>query len=549
MSLRTGTASLSLADVVWRRAGEQPDGLALVELRDTGDDLTLSWHELVDLADRTATVLTGLGVRPGQTVVAALPNSADLVTVSLALLRIGAVVCPVLPSLREHELGHVLRRSCAHVLVVPESFRGRGHPCEVSAMAEAGLAPDLRHLLIAPGHSPAPSATVPATHRLAAGVAVARPAGASARPPGASPHDVAHLLFTSGTTGEPKGVPHRMDTLNRAALLTADRLGLTSRDRVHIAAPMAHHSGFLYGMWLSLLLGSAQIVQPTWNADRALRAFREWGGTFMQGSTPFLLDLVDAVEAGATAPAALRTFVITGASVPRALLARARARLGVRVCAAWGSTETCMATLSAPEDEPESVAATDGRPLAGVRLRVTDDSGAELAAGCEGHLEMTGPLVFDGYLGRDDRTAEAFTPDGWYRTGDLAVLEPSGYLRITGRAKDVINRGGEKIPVGAIEQLLAAHPSVRESALVAMPDRRLGERACLFVALYPGKSLKLSDVQEFLDVHRVTKHYWPERVELVGALPRNPAGKVQKFLLRDRLRREFTPPEGSAIQC
>ncbi|MFE4946694.1 AMP-binding protein [Streptomyces sp. NPDC056641] len=543
MSRHDGVAQRLLTDIVWERASVRPDGPALVELREAGGDVALSWRELVDRADRTASVLAGLGVRPGEAVVVQLPNSADFVTVSLALLRIGAVVCPVLPSLRENELALILRRSGARVLVVPEMFRNRAHAREVAAMTRGGPVAALEHLLVARGHSPVDRLTDAerdeahlAVHELGACVAEAGPAGEPVGPAGHSPHDVAHLLFTSGTTGEPKGVPHRMDTLNRAAELTGDRLGLTALDRVHIAAPMAHHSGFLYGMWLSMLLGTVQILQPVWEAQRALRAFRDWGGTFMQGSTPFLLDMVDAVDAGAEAPRSLRTFVVTGASVPRALAARARGSLELRVCAAWGSTETCMATLSAPEDDPAMVAATDGRPLDGVRLRVTDDSGAVLETGREGNLEMTGPSVFEGYLGRDDLTAEVFTGDGWYRTGDLAVLESSGYVRITGRVKDVINRGGEKIPAGAIEQLVNAHPSVREAVIVGMPDPRLGERACLFAVLYPGEVLDLEGVRAHLDGERVTKQYWPERVEIVDALPRNPAGKVQKYVLRERIR-------------
>ncbi|MFI0976584.1 AMP-binding protein [Streptomyces sp. NPDC021093] len=557
----------SLTDAVWERALARPHEPALVELRDGGADLVLDRQELVDRADRTAAVLAWLGVGTGDTVVVQLPNSADFVTVSLAALRLGAMVCPVLPSLREHEIAHVLRRSGARVLVVPRAFRRRDRVAEVAAMAAAGRTGALRHLVVTRGTPPdthplvgtagpgGPYESSVAVHDLARSVALAEPLSSTARPVALPARHVAHLLFTSGTTGEPKGVPHRMDTLDRAATLAADRLGLTAADRVHIAAPMAHHSGFLYGMWLSLLLGAVQIVQPVWEAGRALRAFDDWHGTFMQGSTPFLLDMVDAVDAGAPVPKSLRTFVITGASVPRAVAERARSTLGVQVCAAWGSTETCMATLSAPGDDPASVAATDGRPLDGVRLRVTDDAGAALGTGREGHLEMTGPCVFDGYLEdgcpgdgcpqdncpephpvaqRDGLTAEAFTDDGWYRTGDLAVLERTGFLRITGRAKDVINRGGEKIPAGLVEQLMATHPAVREAAVVGLPDPRLGERACLFAVVRPGAELGLSDVQEHLDSHRVTKHYWPERLEIVDALPRNPAGKVQKFLLRER---------------
>ncbi len=535
---RTGT------DAVWQRAATDPDATALVELREHGADRVLGWRELADRADRTATVLAGLGVRAGDTVVVQLPNSADFVTVSLAVLRVGAVVCPVLPGLRAPDLAHILTSSLARVMVVPAAFRGRCCAVDVTAMAAAGRTAALRHVLVAQG--PAPAGPVAgrrpgrsrrvAVHQLDADIAAVWPHGAAPSPARLSPHDLALLLFTSGTTGEPKGVPHRTAALDRAAHLAAGRLRLTAGDRVHIAAPMADHSGFLYGMWLALLLGAVQIVQPVWDAGRALRAIQEWGGTCLPGTPSLLLDLADAVDSGAPAPRSLCTFVATGCAVPRTFAARARGLSQVRVCVAWGSAETFLATLSAPDDDPDLLASTGGRPLDGVRLRVTDDSGAVLGPECEGQVELTGPSVFEGYLDRPDLTGAAFTDDGWYRTGDLGVVQPSGHLRITGRVADRIDRGGVRIPAALIEQAMAAHPAVRECAVVGVPDPQLGERACLVAVLHPGATLDLDGVRHHLDGHRVAQRYWPERVEITDRLPRNPAGTVRTYLLREYIR-------------
>ncbi|WP_327347364.1 AMP-binding protein [Streptomyces europaeiscabiei] len=539
--------SCPLPDVVWNRARVDPEGLALVEVGEV-EDTTVSWGQLVDGAERMAFLLLDLGVRPGEAVMVQLPNSAAFVMASLAALRIGAVCCPVLPALGQRELSFALRRSGARVLFVADEFRKRGYADEVWAMAGAGETASLEHVLVI-REGPAGKRcweqnadTGVCFHDLTRSMATARPAKLAQRLSTLSPDMVAHLLFTSGTTGEPKGVPHRMGILNQAALLMSRRIGLSGQDRWHIASPMAHHSGFLYGMWVALLLGGVQILQPVWDAERALEAFADWRGTFMQGATPFLLDMVEAVGGGASPPDSLATFVITGASVPRALSARARSLLGTRVCAGWGSTETCFATLSAPGDDLELVTATDGRPLDGVQLRIVDDDDRVMAPGEEGNLQAKGPCVFEGYLDRPDLTAQAFSADGWYRTGDLAVLEPTGCLRITGRVKDVINRGGEKIPVGDIEQVLMTHPAVRDAAVVAMPDARLGERACLFAVLDRGTFLDLAAVRNFLEEEKVAKPYWPERVEIVDTLPRNPAGKVQKFLLRQRV-------QGAASRC
>jgi cyclohexanecarboxylate-CoA ligase len=324
-----------------------------------------------------------------------------------------------------------------------------------------------------------------------------------------------------------------MDALTRAAAMEIRHLGLTTEDRIFIPSPLAHQTGFLYGMWLAVVRGVPQILQPIWDGRTALAALREWGGTFVQAATPFLTDLVDAVEATGEQPESLRIFVATGTAVPRNLAERATRILGAAVCGAWGSTESCLGSLSAPGDEPAEMWGTDGRALAGVRLRITDDAGTVLPPGREGNFEVHSDCLFVGYLDHPEWTAEALTPDGWYRTGDLAVLDEAGYVHINGRVKDVVNRGGEKVPVAEIEQLLYTHPAVRDVAIVAMPDPRLGERACAFVV--PNGAFDFAELRRFLDERQVAKQYWPERLEMVTALPRNPTGKVQKFLLRQQV--------------
>jgi len=249
---------------------------------------------------------------------------------------------------------------------------------------------------------------------------------------------------------------------------------------------------------------------------------------------------VTAVADSGRPPEALRIFVATGTAVPRTLAERATGLLGTAVCGAWGTTETCLGTLAAPGDEPAQVWGTDGRALDGVGIRVVDDAGAVLGPGVEGNFEVTSDCLFDGYLDRPDLTAEALSTDGWYRSGDLAVISEAGFVRITGRVKDVINRGGEKVPVAEIEQLLHQHPAIREVAVVAMPDPRLGERACAYAVA--DTAIDLAEIQRFLDTRQVSIHYWPERLELLAELPRNPAGKVQKYLLRQRIK-ELTDSE------
>lgn len=494
----------------WARA--KPNELALVDVSRPVPH-TWSWRELSAQAGELGARLTGLGLEPGEPVAMLLPNWGESVAAVLGVLGAGAVPVPLLPALGPRETRLACARTGARVFLMSEESYERVHREDGLGRIEDRLGGGA-HVLLA-GR---------------AGDGQARPLVAG------GPYG--QLAFTSGTTGEGRCVLHRAETLTTAVRLATGRLGITQADRVLVPCPLAHHSGFLYGMWLAWAAGCPQILQGPWDAGRALAALDAWGGTFAQVATPMLVDLAAAVEGGCTPPATLRVCVATGGAVPPRLAERASRALGTAVLRAWGSTETCMGTLADPSDPPERGWSTDGRPLDGVRVRIVDDGGRALGAGRAGNLEVRSPCLFDGY-GRDtERDRSAFTEDGWYRSGDLAVRDESGAVRITGRVTDVVNRGGEKVPVVAIEALLFDHEAVADVAITAVRDARLGERACAFVVLRPGHALSLLDVREHLDRCGVTRHYWPERLEVVDRLPRNGAGKVQKLVLRQSVEGE-----------
>jgi cyclohexanecarboxylate-CoA ligase len=500
-----------------RHARERPGERSVVEISADGSIRELTWAALKTGADRVAAALLALGVQPGENVAFQLPNRLEFVTIALGALRAGAVCEPLMPIFRERELGFMLGESRARVLFVPREHRGRDH----AAMAEGlrSQLPRLEHIVALPE----------------AYDELLDKASTGDFPKLTGAH-VAQLLFTSGTSGEPKGALQRHDVLDRAADHHIGHFGLGSEDVIYVPSPLAHQTGFLYGMWIALRLGVPQILQEVWDAEVGLDAMRRFGVTFVQAATPFLADLTRVAEERGETPGALTTFVATGAAIPRELARRSRVVLGAEVGGAWGTTESCLGCAFAPGDPPERAWGTDGRALSNVRLRIVDDDAKELAPGEEGNFEVHTDCLFEGYLNRPELTAEAITPDGWYRTGDLARIDDAGYVRITGRVKDVINRGGEKVPVAEIEQLLHAHPAVREVAIVAMPDERLGERACAFVV----GELDFDTMLEYLDSHRVSKTYWPERLELVDTLPRTPSGKIQKFVLRAQARELVT---------
>ncbi|MBV9194141.1 MAG: AMP-binding protein [Solirubrobacterales bacterium] len=505
-----------ILDDLDRHARKRPGERAVVEVDAAGAVRELGWGELADEADRIEGVLRALGVGPGEPVAFQLPNRLEFVTIALAALRIGAICEPLMPIFRERELSFMLRQSAARVLFVAREFRGRDYLGTALELRET--LPALEHVLVVGEDGAfAPSRVSPSRPR-----------------PRPGPEQIAQLLFTSGTSGEPKGVLHRHGVLTRAADAHIRHFGLGADDVIYVPSPLAHQTGFLYGMWIALRLGVPQLVQEAWDAEVGLAAMERFGVTFVQAATPFLADLTREAREGGTPPRALRTFVATGAAIPRDLAREAREVLGAEVGGAWGTTESCLGTAFAAGDLPQRAWSTDGRPLEGVDIRVVDDRGRALPPGAEGHFEVLTDCLFEGYLNRPDLTAEALTADGWYRTGDLARIDEQGYLRITGRVKDVINRGGEKVPVAEIEQLLFGHPAIREVAIVAMPDERLGERACAFAVLEPGAELDLPAMLAYLDSHRVSKTYWPERLELTGALPKTPSGKIQKFVLREQ---------------
>lgn len=528
--------TIHLVDCVAARAHNRPNDLAVIHARGT-TSFAWSWRKLWREAERIAALLLDLQVCPGEVVAYQLPNCAEFVAITLAVLRVGAVCCPLMPMYREREVARALERSRARLLFVMGAAGKRRPVDEIATFAHRLR--ELEHLIVIGGRDRA--AALPETSHLTScwleqRLATVETDARALESRSVSSQARAQLLFTSGTSGMPKGVMHRHDTLMEAVELAARHLGLTDRDRLFVPSPLAHQTGFLYGMWLALRLGAAQVLQSVWEPHQALATMREWRATFVQAATPFLADLVQAVADGGEPPRSLRLFIATGATVPRSLARRATDVLRTAVCGAFGTTESCLATLSAPDDPPEKAWGSDGRALASVHIRVCDEAGEPVPAGTEGHLQVRSPTMFEGYLDDPELTADAYTPDGWYRTGDLAMIDAEGFLHVTGRVKDVINRGGEKIPVAEIEQLLHEHEAVREAAIVAIPDARLGERACAFVAPQAGRSFDFPTMCGFLDARRVAKPYWPERLELIAELPRTASGKVQKFILRERAR-------------
>ena len=502
-----------------RRALEQcPDKTAVVSYAAGSDaPVRLTYRDLDARVERIARGLVRLGVGRSDVVTFQLPNCWEFIALSLACVRIGAVANPVMPIFRQHELGFMLNFGESKVFVVPKVFRGFDYEAMARGMLD-GL-PHLRHLLVLGGEGESSFES-----------ALLRDDPTPLKGPGLGPDDVLLLMYTSGTTGEPKGVMHTSNTLfsNLHAYIAAMELG--HDDVILGASPMAHLTGYAYLAMLPLILNATTVLQDIWEARRALQIACAEGVTFSMASTPFVADLCNAVEAGEPTTPGFNKFSCAGAPIPPVLIERAASILGMRLCSAWGMTENGAVTVTEPSRAMDKSGVSDGRPLPGMELKVVDANGHSLPPGESGSLLVRGASLFGGYLKRPQLNATS--ADGWFDTGDVATIDAEGYIRITGHTKDVVIRGGENIPVVEIENLLYQHPAIAVVAIVGYPDRRLGERVCAFVSLKPGASFSFQEMVGYLEGRQVAKQYWPERLEIVDDLPRTPSGKLQKFKLR-----------------
>jgi cyclohexanecarboxylate-CoA ligase len=516
-----------ITDFLDEVATATPDKLAAI---DTHGEIT--YGELKRLSDRAALGLLELGVRPGDVVSFQLPNWIEFLVVHFAVTRIGAINNPLIPIYRDREVGFMVALAQSKVIVVPQEFRGYDYPGMVERLR--GDWPALEHVLVVGGTTTGSQSSW--TEFIGTPWEERRdPAELTALRP--DPDDVTLLIFTSGTTGEPKGVMHTHNTLVAANAPLPDRLGVSKDDVVHMASTFAHLTGFLYGVRLPTQVGGATAVyQDVWDPARFVDLVEQHRISYTSAATPFLSDTLACPDLADRDLSSLRLFCCMGAPIPRAIVREAKQKLpGLTVLGGWGQSEDALVTLGIPGDPEEKIVERDGYPWPGMEIRVVDFDGTLRKPGEEGRLQVRGPFLFVGYAERLEMTRASFDGD-WFETGDLAAVDEDGYLNITGRTKDVIIRGGENIPVAYVENVLYEHPEITGVAVIGVPDPRLQERACAVVTLAAGANgLTLEQMRAFLEEKGVARQYWPERVEVVDELPRTASGKIQKFQLRARL--------------
>jgi cyclohexanecarboxylate-CoA ligase len=521
-----------------------PDKAAVVSYR-KGRALpsTMTYGQLGALVDRFAGAFRSIGVEPGDVVTIQLPNSWEFPALVFGAMRAGAIPNPVPPIYREHELSLMLRHARSKVYIVPASFNRFCHR-DMAVSLKPHL-PDLQHIVVIDG---APDdgevlgfeeVFVRPLHELQPGLA----ADLARVRPGAD--DPAFLMFTSGTTGMPKAALHTHNTAWSAGRPLPEAIGLTADDTCFMASTVGHLTGFFWGTYLPLAMGQKVVYQDVWDTQQLIDIIDFENITWTLSATPFAMDMVAAQKLAPRALSSLRVFVCGGAPIPPHAAIAMQEHLGVDLVSLWGMTEIGICSIHRLGAPLEVLSASDGMPVEHMELRIVGEDLRPLPDGQEGRLQARGPSIIVGYRDQPELTRNAETPDGWFETGDLGVRTPEGGIRITGRSKDIIVRGGQNVPVVEVENLLAQHDRIREAAVVGYPDERLGERGCA-VIVPDGEPPALDELRDYLEKAGMARQFWPERLEIIAAMPRTPSGKIKKYVLRQMMADQ--PVETAASQ-
>jgi cyclohexanecarboxylate-CoA ligase/acyl-CoA synthetase len=499
---------------------------------------TLTWDQLRGQAYRLAARLKEFGIESGDRVQMQTPSWNEFVVVYVALARIGAVLVPTQPIYRWDEVTYAINHAEAKISVVCGDYRRFDYLAMVRDIRpncpSLGRVITVRVDEVGPGEY--------RLEDLIAGDDVPGEDVLGPPPDADAPHCI---IYTSGTESRPKGCCHTFNTVAfTVESLAGNVLGMVPQDVMFMPSPVTHATGLAMGVTAPLVRGAGTHLMDSWEAGAALERIREHGCTLAMGATPFVQMILDSYEPDRHDISSLRTFLSAGAPIPEKLLGDWKERFpNCLLLPVYGRSEGLVVTSCRRDDPAEKVLGSDGKAIRGVVLEIRDEDGAEVPTGEEGEICHGGAGLMLGYWRDPERTAEAIDARGISRSGDLGKVDAEGYMRVTGRIKDLIIRGGTNISAREVEEHLLTHPKVAAVALVGMPDRVLGERACAFVV--PKGSIDqaptFEELTTYLKIERqIAVIKLPERLEIIDELPMTATGKVQKFVLRDKLAAETT---------
>ncbi|ENK6569905.1 medium-chain fatty-acid--CoA ligase [Shigella flexneri] len=516
----------SLADYWQQTARAMPDKIAVVD----NHGASYTYSALDHAASCLANWMLAKGIESGDRIAFQLPGWCEFTVIYLACLKIGAVSVPLLPSWREAELVWVLNKCQAKMFFAPTLFK-QTRPVDLILPLQNQL-PQLQQIVGVDKLAPATSSL-----SLSQIIADNIPLTTAITTHG---DELAAVLFTSGTEGLPKGVMLTHNNILASERAYCARLNLTWLDVFMMPAPLGHATGFLHGVTAPFLIGARSVLLDIFTPDACLALLEQQRCTCMLGATPFVYDLLNLLEKQPADLSALRFFLCGGTTIPKKVARECQQR-SIKLLSVYGSTESSPHAVVNLDNSLSRFMHTDGYAAAGVEIKVVDDARKTLPPGCEGEEASRGPNVFMGYFDEPELTARALDEEGWYYNGDLCRMDEAGYIKITGRKKDIIVRGGENISSREVEDILLQHPKIHDACVVAMPDERLGERSCAYVVLKaPHHSLSLEEMAAFFSRKRVAKYKYPEHIVVIEKLPRTASDKIQKFLLRKDIIRRLT---------
>lgn len=481
-----------------------------------------------------AGALWSQGLRPGDVLAFQTPNWLEAVLIDLAASRIGLVLCPIVPIYRDREVALILQDCRAKAIFVASMFRGFDHLAMMARLRPQ--LPELKHLWTA-----GPASTTGSPSPADADLRDLLAAQHSAPTVDVSPDAIKLILYTSGTTGRPKAVLHSHNSLARSMRQAAKHWGLSQGDTTLMPSPVTHVTGFTFGLELPFCEQVHTVLMDKWDAAQAVHLIERENICFTLCATPFLQELLDLAEREGRELPSMRRFPCGGAAVPPDLINRvSRVLKNCRAFRVYGSSEAPVITLGYPELGQERLAAETDGAVIDYEVKLVRPDGRLCGDGEEGEICARGPALFLGYAAWQD-TVDAFDDDGYFHTGDVGYRTAEGAIVFTGRIKDLINRGGEKISAKEVEDLLHTHPGVLEAAVVAMPHLRLGETVCAFVIAKPGADVSVNAIAQTLQATQVARQKYPESVFLVADFPRTASGKIKKDVLRELARKAEAP--------
>ncbi|MCZ6454900.1 MAG: AMP-binding protein [Alphaproteobacteria bacterium] len=506
----------TLADLLDDQLARDPDRVLIIQ-----GDSQLSASDINIQARALASALQQRGLVAGDVISCQLPNWQEAVVVDMAAAMLGLVTNPIIPIYRDAEVAYILKDAGTKVFFIPTEFRNFDYVAMVER--HRGELPDLAHVATVRGTAPG---CIAFDELLGDGVVFERPA--------VDPNAVKLIMYTSGTTGRPKGVLHSHNTIDTENQAFSKFLGLDQDDVILMPSPLTHITGYLYGIQLPIVLGAPAVLMDMWNAKVAADLIDHHGVTFTIAATVFLQELTEFARINDRPVPSLRYFPCGGAPVPPEIIFNAHKSFARCVCArCYGSTEAPTVTLGVNSREQERLGAATEGLVVGHEIKLVDEKGVPVPVGVEGEIITRGPELCLGYA--DPAHNEAFDDEGYFHTGDLAVMTADDCLVITGRSKDLIIRGGENISPRGVEDALHEHPAVYEAAVVAMPHPRMGETGCAYIVLAEGATLTFKNMISALDKTGMAKQKYPERLEIIDAFPRTAAGKIRKNVLREMI--------------